>query len=864
MRSLIPSKEEQREGRKEEILRDLERPQTVLRRGSLPKWINPKTDVEDDDPHEAFRAYLAKEKAEKEKEKQPPIEPDPDRPQVLRKERLWFQRTRSLADLHRPPSPSEDRTERRTAPNPNPPVRRGRPQSNELCTACRGINIETITTGEGYDHIMLGELRERKHTCRMCWLIHLEVGLKLRGHSLDRYRFRISLQDKDRNPHQWDRDHDTASQGSYDRDFSSVWVEAMDLRPWEPPEYYKTRNMYENGSLGDDFLKPLGSSPVPIRGRAISCFTDENDPARQLGVRWTRNIGENTASEESFDTAAGWLAQCRSSSGSTEKTRNMPHVSRAVGLFTRRDTDEDADADHPQAFEAERPTRLIKIDMANGEIMTHLIDTKDEDYEYVALSYCWGQQAPEEGRNWQLTEANHIPHHKSINLASIPPTCSDAVLIALKLGFSYIWIDALCIIQDSVSDWAREASKMGAIYRGSSLTIAISGSESAKLGAFNKRSQKALEMENFDALTTVESTLPDGRATRLYFLSINSEVPDMYDMEVSGGPLSKRGWTFQEHVLPQRTLYYTRKQLFWECTHCRLSEDNFPQIQQVRAYPITDFEYTLGSDDIASFWYSGAVQEYTRRKLSFAKDKLVAISALAKATYLNRQQDYIAGIWRDSMILGLQWIRKGEGCKSKTYDCPSWSWASQDSEVSYRVAGKYIEGLFNYQMRNNSEEEDQKEEESPESTIVEVDWKPDPTNPFGSVSSAYIDLHTKIGVGTVLRDHFQRSEPYEKEWEGAQALGISYEMGNGRAQSWCARATMDDSTFTGGRVAIAILREARSETQNLLLLHPPDPEATEFRRVGLAEWDQPGGSPFRGRDVSKVIELWTEKKIRLV
>lgn len=861
MRFPKPSEEEKRAWRREETLRELRQPQTVLRRGSLPKWINPKTDVEDDDdPWESYRESVAKEKAEKEKVKQLSIQPDPGRAKVLRQGNFGFQKTQSFNDLQRPASPSEDRTERRIAPNPNPPESRRRPKGNELCDVCRGLNIEAMTTGGGYDHITLGELFESKHTCRMCFLIHLEVGLRMDDHTADRYRFRISLQDQDRHPDKWDNDHDASSKGNYDRDYSSMWIEAMDLRPWEPPEYYKTRNLYEMGALGDDFIKPVGSDPVSIRGRAVHCFTEEDDPARQLGVKWLRKIGENTRSEESFETASRWLSRCLAAPGRSHKTRNMPHAAFGVGLMTRRETgEEDPQDQHPQAFEAERPTRLIRIGREGGEMTAHLVDTEDNSYEYVALSYCWGKQAPGEGRSWQLTEANNIPHHKSINLSSIPPTCSDAVLIAWKLGYSYIWIDALCIVQDSHSDWAREAAKMGAIYRGSQLTIAISGSESAKLGAFNKKSQTATEMEDFTNLVTVESKLPDGRPTRLYFVTQGSDVPDMYDAEVGSGPLSKRGWTFQEHVLPQRTLYYTAKQLFWECTHCRLSEDNFPQIQQVRAYPITDFEYTLRSEDVASFWYSGAVQEYTRRKLTFAKDKLVAISALAKPTYLNRQQDYVAGIWRDSMILGLQWIRKGEGQKSKAYDCPSWSWASQDSEVSYRVAARYLQSLFDERLRVRIDEDGKEEdEEASKSPILHVEWNPDPTNPFGSVSSAYIDLHTKIGVGVVLRDHFQRFEPYEREWEGAQALMLSYTADDtGRSESWHARATMDESNFTGGRVAVAVLGES------LLLLDPPDPEASEFRRVGLADWNSDITSNRR-KSEGDATRLWIEKTIRLL
>ncbi|KAI0193233.1 heterokaryon incompatibility protein-domain-containing protein, partial [Xylaria flabelliformis] len=268
---------------------------------------------------------------------------------------------------------------------------------------------------------------------------------------------------------------------------------------------------------------------------------------------------------------------------------------------------------HREAFNKERPVRLIKIQPGISSAVTaRLIDTEEQDYHFAALSYCWGEHDTEQERRWQLTEANKFAHYREIDVDPLPSTVRDGILIAARLKLAYIWIDALCIIQDSTLDWAREAAKMGGIYFGSTVTIAASASTSAH----------------------------------------------------------------QEFALPQRTLYYTSKQLFWECTHCRLSEDNFPQAPRQRPYPILEFEYTLKPERIAEYWYIGAVQEYSRRQMTFGKDKLVAISALARATYHNRPADYIAGLWRDSLLSGLKWIGDGQGSKSKSMAYPSWSWAS--------------------------------------------------------------------------------------------------------------------------------------------------------------------------------------------
>ncbi len=56
-----------------------------------------------------------------------------------------------------------------------------------------------------------------------------------------------------------------------------------------------------------------------------------------------------------------------------------------------------------------------------------------------------------------------------IAIAQLPKNFADAIQIARDLGFSYLWIDSLCIIQDSDDDMKREIAKMGSIYAGACL-----------------------------------------------------------------------------------------------------------------------------------------------------------------------------------------------------------------------------------------------------------------------------------------------------------------------------------------------------------------------------------------------------------
>jgi hypothetical protein len=46
----------------------------------------------------------------------------------------------------------------------------------------------------------------------------------------------------------------------------------------------------------------------------------------------------------------------------------------------------------------------------------------------------------------------------------MPATFFDATIITRELGYRYLWIDSLCIVQDFLEDWEAESQNMGNIY----------------------------------------------------------------------------------------------------------------------------------------------------------------------------------------------------------------------------------------------------------------------------------------------------------------------------------------------------------------------------------------------------------------
>ncbi|OCL15003.1 hypothetical protein AOQ84DRAFT_269873, partial [Glonium stellatum] len=92
---------------------------------------------------------------------------------------------------------------------------------------------------------------------------------------------------------------------------------------------------------------------------------------------------------------------------------------------------------------------------------------------YACLSYVWGPTDPPPQPPLVLTTRETLSlHQRSIPFYSLPQTLRDAISFVRGLGLRYIWIDALCIVQDDNADWLRECSRMRLIFANSRLTLA--------------------------------------------------------------------------------------------------------------------------------------------------------------------------------------------------------------------------------------------------------------------------------------------------------------------------------------------------------------------------------------------------------
>ena len=341
---------------------------------------------------------------------------------------------------------------------------------------------------------------------------------------------------------------------------------------------------------------------------------------------------------------------------------------------------------HPNCVQpiSHGPTRLIDVGSSYDD-QVRLVETRPESYHaYIALSYCWG-----DGNVVRTLFSNYEEFKKGIPTSTLPRTIQDAIIVTRNLGQRYLWVDALCIIQDSKSDWETVSANMGSIYRSSLLTLAAATAASTTDGFLNQghiacKTNSPFKQTWYDALGN-ETIL----AARV--------VPDWntHTMTVLGDevlPLNQRGWTLQERKLSTRIVMYRPQEIWWYCLsetscECHIIE-HIPE--KVKEPTFNSIYSAKAVEDVHREWQI-TVGEYSQRELKFPSDKLPAIAGIAKALQSFTGSTYLAGLWEDDLYEGLTWAAGLSDTAelaniptSPDYIGPTFSWVSVNRPVRYQ------------------------------------------------------------------------------------------------------------------------------------------------------------------------------------
>ena len=359
--------------------------------------------------------------------------------------------------------------------------------------------------------------------------------------------------------------------------------------------------------------------------------------------------------------------------------------------------------EHPSCrleTKGELPTRVI--DVGDESTPPHIYVSKRERESYVTLSYCWGAE-----RNFCSLITNIDTHTRGIQLEDLPKTIADAVVITRKLGIRYIWIDALCIVQDSEEDLRHEIAYMGDIYANSLLTIAATVSGNCHEGCFRKKTWPTT------ALYPLDIRLPAGtreKMSRIYGRTKNSRTSNMnrlmalprhtkWPTDKEMPILETRGWALQEALLSRRMLNCGKDELSWTCMEAtcseRVPEEDGSRMANKWQYAVRRVLGTgfsgygnlnhVNAEKLFDYWLD-IVSDFSRRKLSKPSDKLAAIAGIQAAIGKLLEDIPVAGLWQNQFFLpSLLWhVAVVETNQNGVpYSGPSWSWLSALQSITY-------------------------------------------------------------------------------------------------------------------------------------------------------------------------------------
>ncbi|KAK7937826.1 HET-domain-containing protein [Apiospora aurea] len=355
----------------------------------------------------------------------------------------------------------------------------------------------------------------------------------------------------------------------------------------------------------------------------------------------------DTRSEAAFVQAARWIDECYTAHQFCDDMRDGFAPSRLLDVGT---------------YQASHVNLVERQDMA-------------ENVRWACLSYVWG--GPQPIRTTKQTLHRHI--NEGIDMHTLPQTLVDAVRVCKRLGIPYLWIDALCIVQDDPEDLIRELGIMPQIYQQGYLTICASRAGNVHEGFLG---EQRYSYESFPP-TKIKYKAKDGRTGHVLLV----EDDEYYGRCLLGSPINTRAWTFQEALLSPRRICYARDSMRWYCRSAQCYRMNLRKKDNLftndtyeglhAAIPCIPGRPMPALEEIA--------KEYSRRAMTNSSDKLVAISAIAKTIAVGHGYTYLAGLFKESLPINLCWMTD-EGLpkpRPKQYRAPSWSWAAVDATIRF-------------------------------------------------------------------------------------------------------------------------------------------------------------------------------------
>jgi hypothetical protein len=302
-----------------------------------------------------------------------------------------------------------------------------------------------------------------------------------------------------------------------------------------------------------------------------------------------------------------------------------------------------------------------------------------ENAVYAALSYTWGF-----GERFTTQRANvrtlQEPEGVKKILTQIPRAIRDAINLVDSLGLRYLWVDSLCIVQDSSNSWKLNARVMDRVYGNAFLTICAADDPDGSAGLVGlDPSQRRFRQH-------IETCTPGVRL-------MVAHVSETY---IRNSNWNKRAWTFQERLLSRRCLLFTKGRVYFQCRSSAMSEDIVTE-RKGAGWSIelvnSPLQILSALDGRAVQVYIKTVELYTSRQLTRPEDILSAFSGISNLVERALRAEFIYGLPNTHFDWALLWEPQGPAKRRDFVDFrstgapeefPSWSWCGWMGAMEYR------------------------------------------------------------------------------------------------------------------------------------------------------------------------------------
>ncbi|UKZ68995.1 uncharacterized protein TrAtP1_010013 [Trichoderma atroviride] len=300
------------------------------------------------------------------------------------------------------------------------------------------------------------------------------------------------------------------------------------------------------------------------------------------------------------------------------------------------------------------------------DIHRRCIAVAPENCRYIALSYVWGAV---DQPKLTMDVSNELA--KEGGLAAIwpkiPQTVRDAIAFCDGLGERYLWVDALCIMQDSPRDMRLSILRMRQIYAAAKCTLGAISANTASAGLSASFRADACTCLTADALYRV----------------------------IDLSPWSRRAWCYQEKVLSHRMIFFTSRGLYMQCQSGVYSGAGAP-LPRENKYPELNRYNTVGGMLSANIGdtnglqsYLSAVEHYSSRTTTKRTDKMNAFQGILQmyeGVMDGTASTFYVGLPAFAFDLAICWRAEQHNPEFRNPAFPSWSWLGWGQAVRFHPA----------------------------------------------------------------------------------------------------------------------------------------------------------------------------------